>query len=86
MECSVFFQFDIHFVCAIDHFLPFHTGKRDCVGQALAMKELMIVLAMVFMKYKINPPDDDNLDKIEGEFAGQVVEPKVQKVSMEHWK
>lgn len=56
------------------------------MGQALAMKELMIVLAMVFMKYKINPPDDDKLDKIEGEFAGQVVEPKVQKVSMEHRK
>ena len=29
------------------NFFTFHSGKRDCPGQALAMKELVIVLAMV---------------------------------------
>lgn len=34
-------------------FLTFSRGKRDCVRQSLAMKELYIVLAMTFMKYEV---------------------------------
>ena len=69
-----------------DNFFTFHTGKRDCVGQALAMKELMVVLAMVFMKYVVTAADGDNLDKIKGEFRGQVVEPQLSRIQMAHRK
>merc|ERR1712154_175469 len=41
-------------------FLAFSRGKRDCVGQALAIKELYIVLAMIFMRYKVYGPNGDN--------------------------
>merc|ERR1712228_1059321 len=39
--------------------LTFGSGRRDCVGQALAMKELYIVLAMTFMKYEVFGPNGD---------------------------
>jgi len=41
-------------------FLTFSKGKRDCVGQSLAMKELYIVLAMIFMKYEVFGPNGDD--------------------------
>jgi len=69
-----------------DNFFAFHTGKRDCVGQALAMKELLVVLAMVLMKYLVTAADGDDLSKIEGLFLGQVVEPKITRIQLAHRK
>merc|ERR1712032_684251 len=45
-----------------DNFFIFHIGKRDCVGQVLVIKELIIVLAMIFMKYQIEPKNGNNTD------------------------
>ena len=34
----------------------FSFGKRDCVGQSLAMKQIYIVMAVLLLKYKFIPP------------------------------
>merc|ERR1719510_2516595 len=47
-----------------NNFFTFHSGKRDCPGQALAMKELIIVLAMVLMKYRVESADKGKHDWI----------------------
>ena len=69
-----------------DNFFTFHSGKRDCVGQALAMKELIIVLAMVFMKYTVECPSGNRIDEIMYKYDGGVVEPTVSAVSWRHRK
>ena len=69
-----------------DNFFTFHSGKRDCVGQALAMKELIIVLAMVFMKYTVEGPNGSRIDEIMYKNNGIVVEPTVSAVSWRHRK
>eukprot|EP01083_Nonionella_stella_P060528 158037_1 len=56
-------------------FFSFHIGKRNCVGQALAIKEIMIVLAMIFMRYKVVPTDGKTDFEIETIFSGAVMEP-----------
>eukprot|EP01084_Bolivina_argentea_P320138 555431_1 len=40
-----------------DSFLAFSLGKRNCVGQALAIKQMLIILAMIICKYQIKFPD-----------------------------
>mmetsp|Transcript_34143 Transcript_34143/g.55655 ORF Transcript_34143/g.55655 Transcript_34143/m.55655 type:complete len:547 (-) Transcript_34143:41-1681(-) len=62
------------------NFYAFHVGKRDCVGQALAMKELIIVLAMTFMQYKVLPHNGSTDAEIKSHFTGAVVEPVDTKV------
>ena len=62
------------------NFFTFHVGKRDCIGQALAMKELMIVLAMIFMKYKVESVDGKTDFEIPSQFNGLVVEPAIDNV------
>ena len=57
----------------------FHVGKRDCIGQALAMKELMIVLAMIFMKYEVRSVDGKCDFEIPCQFTA-VVEPAIDDV------
>merc|ERR1712156_190092 len=47
-----------------NNFFTFHTGKRNCPGQALAMKELIIVVAMVLMKYRVESADKSKHDWI----------------------
>jgi len=37
-------------------FFPFGLGKRDCVGQQLAMRQIYVVLALLVMKYQFIPP------------------------------
>ncbi len=66
-----------------DHFFTFHTGKRDCVGQALVMKELVIVLAMMFMKYRMKWAEDDQPARIEAQKDGAFDEPKNTTIRME---
>ena len=63
-----------------DNFFAFHVGKRDCIGQSLAMKELMIVLAMIFMKYEIKSVDGKTDFEIPVSFNGLVLEPVSDKV------
>merc|ERR1712154_16957 len=62
-------------------FLTFGRGKRDCVGQSLAMKELYIVLAMVFMKYIVGGPDGDHQFDIKGTM-GIIMEPNPDAVTL----
>merc|ERR1712113_727032 len=52
-----------------DLFLIFSRGKRDCIGQSLAMKVLYIALAMMFMKYKISGPNFEIKQTIEDGFS-----------------
>ena len=42
--------------------LTFGSGRRDCVGQALAikLKELYLLMAMMFMKYEVFGPDGND--------------------------
>jgi len=56
-------------------FSTFSRGKRDCVGQSLAMKELYIVIAMVLMQYEVFGPNGDNQFEIEA-VQQQLVVPK----------
>ena len=65
-------------------FFAFHFGKRDCVGQTLAMKELIIVLAMIFMKYKVSTKEGGSDFEIETGFSGILNEPKIQLLRFEH--
>merc|ERR1712130_238593 len=68
-----------------NNFFTFHTGKRNCPGQALAMKELIIVLAMVLMKYTVESVDEsveDRIEQIRGH-AG-VFEPKESRLIFKH--
>jgi len=41
-------------------FSTFSRGKRDCVGQSLAMKEIYIVIAMILMQYEVLGPNGDS--------------------------
>merc|ERR1719242_1692132 len=59
-----------------DNFFTFHSGKRDCPGQTLAMKELIIVLAMVLMKYTVESVDESKEDRIAWKPGNAVIEPK----------
>ena len=63
------------------NFFPFHSGKRDCVGQALAMKQLIIVLATVLMKYKVENVDESTEGRIPWKMQLTVV-PKNSRVSL----
>ena len=62
-------------------FLTFSKGKRDCVGQSLAMKELYIVLAMIFMKYEVFGPNGDDKFDI-GINVSAVMEPKAGVITL----
>ena len=64
------------------NFLTFSKGKRDCVGQSLAIKELYIVLAMIFMTYKISGPNGDSKFEI-GTRQGAAVEPIPDQIRLE---
>lgn len=46
---------------------PFSVGKRDCLGQSLARKELKMFLANLLLNYQIMAVDND-CDKIEFKF------------------
>jgi len=47
-----------------NNFFTFHSGKRNCPGQTLAIKELIIVLAMVLMEYRVESADKSKHDWI----------------------
>jgi len=68
-----------------NNFFTFHTGKRNCPGQVLAMKELIIVLAMVLMKYTVESVDEKKEDRIE-QVIGKagIWEPKESRLIFKH--
>ena len=45
-------------------FLPFSTGRRVCVGEAVAKVELHLLTALLFQRYTFAPPEGEEL-KIE---------------------
>lgn len=45
-----------------ESFYTFAYGKRDCVGRNLAMRELMIILSHLFMRYKFKNGGDEIWD------------------------
>ena len=68
------------------NFFPFHSGKRDCPGQTLVMKEMVVVLSMLLMKYTVNAPNGSKIESIEYHVGAFAQEPMVQAVSLEHRK
>ena len=64
-------------------FFAFHYGKRNCPGQALALKELIIVLAMIFMSYNIKHPDSKNNFEIKSVFSGVINQPNILDICLE---
>ena len=62
------------------NFFSFHYGKRDCIGQSLAIKELMIVLSMIFMEYKVIGKNGTSNFEIGTHFGGVVNEPTDTKI------
>merc|ERR1712062_923313 len=62
-------------------FMTFSRGRRDCVGQSLAMKELYIVLAMIFMKYEVFGPNGDDKFEIDTSIS-LVMEPSPDAITL----
>ena len=46
-------------------FIGFGTGKRDCVGQQMAMKEIYLVIGYLMLNYQFLPVDNDTSFQIE---------------------
>eukprot|EP01084_Bolivina_argentea_P119293 211530_1 len=46
-----------------ESFLTFGTGRRDCVGRSLAIKELYIIMAMLILNYEISFPNEKDREK-----------------------
>ena len=67
-------------------FFAFHYGKRNCIGQSLAIREFIVVLAMIFTKYKVSHIDGRTDFKIDSLYAGAVNEPNIRYVRFEHRK
>ena len=63
-------------------FFAFHFGKRNCPGKDLAIKEVIIVLAMILMKYKVFGPDGNNDFEIKSKWGGVVSEPNIQSMRL----
>ena len=40
------------------HFITFGSGKRDCVGQTLAIKNMNLLVGHMILRYKILPSDE----------------------------
>ena len=53
--------------------MPFGTGKRDCVGKLLAMRELYGFLANLFVNYKFEPSKGKDPNTIEIKYVQELV-------------
>ena len=49
--------------------MPFGTGKRDCVGQQLALRQLESVIANVVLNYKLRSVDAKSYDQFEIKYS-----------------
>ncbi len=47
-------------------FMPFGLGKRQCVGEALAKKELFLIIVSLLQQFTLKPEDPQNPPRIEG--------------------
>ena len=47
-------------------FLPFSTGRRNCVGEMLAKKELFLVLTHFVRDFKVEPNENEKFPTLEG--------------------
>lgn len=59
-------------------FLPFSTGRRVCVGEAVAKAELHLLTAMIFQRYSFHPPPGEKI-KLEV-LPGLIMLPKTYQV------
>nr|KAG5708870.1 hypothetical protein BaRGS_009279 [Batillaria attramentaria] len=47
-----------------DEFIPFSTGRRVCLGEALAKMELLLYLANMIQRFRFLPPEDGRLPSL----------------------
>ncbi|KAL3862707.1 hypothetical protein ACJMK2_008660 [Sinanodonta woodiana] len=60
-----------------DEFIPFFTGKRNCLGASLAQMELFLFISALVQRFEIKPPEGETLDiKDVDEYVGGVHSPK----------
>ncbi|KAL3875531.1 hypothetical protein ACJMK2_033475 [Sinanodonta woodiana] len=54
-----------------DEFIPFFTGRRNCVGESLARMELYLFITGLVQRFEFLPPEGTTLDinEIDGVFA-----------------
>lgn len=60
-------------------YLPFGTGIRVCLGEALAKMELFLFLSWILQRFTLSVPPDHPLPSLEGKF-GVVLQPVKYKV------
>eukprot|EP00486_Rosalina_sp_Unknown_P006825 CAMPEP_0201573298 /NCGR_PEP_ID=MMETSP0190_2-20130828/17064_1 /ASSEMBLY_ACC=CAM_ASM_000263 /TAXON_ID=37353 /ORGANISM="Rosalina sp." /LENGTH=88 /DNA_ID=CAMNT_0048000079 /DNA_START=21 /DNA_END=283 /DNA_ORIENTATION=- len=65
-----------------ENLFTFHYGKRDCAGQSLAMKEMVIVLAMIFMRYEVQSMEGTSDIEIKPTFNGGLMAPTVTEIRL----
>lgn len=51
-----------NFVSQKEGFLPFNTGRRNCLGEALARMELYIFMAALLQNFTFSPPEGCEVD------------------------
>ncbi|KAL3862691.1 hypothetical protein ACJMK2_008644 [Sinanodonta woodiana] len=55
-----------------DEFIPFFTGRRNCIGESLARMELFLFISALVQRFEIMPPEGETLDinEVDGIFGG----------------
>ena len=56
-------------------FLPFSTGRRGCLGESLAWKELFIIFTRIVRDFRVEPNKDEKLPSLQG-CSGVVLAPQ----------
>ncbi|KAL3862708.1 hypothetical protein ACJMK2_008661 [Sinanodonta woodiana] len=60
-----------------DEFIPFFTGKRNCLGESLAQMELFLFISALVQRFKLMPPEGETLDiKDVDKYSGGIHSPK----------
>uniref|UniRef100_A0A0B7BQ04 Cytochrome P450 n=1 Tax=Arion vulgaris TaxID=1028688 RepID=A0A0B7BQ04_9EUPU len=62
-----------------EQFIPFSTGRRVCLGEALAKMELFLFLSSMFQRFQFLPPTPDSIPPLDYK-CGVVIVPKPYKV------